>query len=46
MNGGLTIKAVLGQPEGIVNIMNGIILLSIIAAEFFINYKLIVRVGR
>lgn len=46
VNGGLTIKAVLGQPEGIVNIMNGIILLSIIAADFFINYKLIIRVSR
>ncbi|MEM0453711.1 MAG: ABC transporter permease [Sulfolobales archaeon] len=46
INGGLTIKAVLGQPEGIVNIMNGVILLSIIAAEFFINYKFIIRVRK
>ncbi len=46
VNGGLTIKAVLGQPEGIVSIMNGIILLSIISAEFFINYRLVIKVGR
>ncbi len=46
VNGGLTIKAVLGQPEGIVNVMNGLLLLSIITAEFFINHKLVFRVGK
>jgi len=34
---------VLGQSEGVVNLMNGMILLSIVAAEFFINYRLVVR---
>jgi len=43
VNGGLAIKAVLGQSEGVVNLMNGMILLSIVAAEFFINYRLVIR---
>lgn len=46
INGGLTIKAVLGQPEGVVNIMNGVILLSIIAADFFINHRFVIKVRK
>jgi len=46
INGGLTLKASLGQPEGIVNIMNGLILLAIIASEFLINYRVRVKFMR
>lgn len=43
INGGLTIKASLGQPEGIVNVMNGVILLAIAASEFTTNYRVVIR---
>lgn len=43
INGGLTIKASLGQPEGVVNLMNGIILITLVASEFIINYRVVIK---
>ncbi len=43
INGGLNIKASLGQPEGIVNLMNGIILITLVATEFVLNYRVVIK---
>ncbi|RLG85698.1 MAG: hypothetical protein DRO15_07190 [Thermoprotei archaeon] len=46
VNGSFNLRAALNQPAGIVDLMTSTLLLSIISAEFFLNYSIKLRIPR
>ncbi len=43
VNGSFNLRALLNQPSGVVDLMVSTILLSIVSAEFFLNYRIKLR---
>ncbi|AEJ62214.1 ABC-type transporter, integral membrane subunit [Spirochaeta thermophila DSM 6578] len=44
--GGDALQISVGLPASTVQVFNGILLLSLVAAEFFLNYRIVIRSGR
>ena len=46
VNGSFNLRAALNQPAGVVDLMTSTMLLSLISAEFLLNYSIKVRISR